>query len=131
MKGSNMKDQTYAELYARKKEAGELKRIAPKLLKFEEGVTIVGSYVGREVVPSKNENIPDSYRYIVDTDEGLVSFFTSNAFDKSQGALLKEGNVYAFENRGKVPWKENQSMWDIACYLLEGTTEGLRENGDE
>jgi len=67
----------------------------------------------------------------VDTDSGLVSFFTSNAFDKSQGALLKEGNVYAFENHGKVPWKENQSMWDIACYLLEGTTEGIDLGGEE
>lgn len=126
-----MKQKSYAELYSAKKEAGALKRIAPKLIKFEEGITVVGRYVHREIVESKNENIPDSYRYVVDTDEGLVSFFTSNAFDKSQGAILREGNVYAFENRGKIPWKENQTMWDIACFLLEGSAEGVSTNGDE
>lgn len=110
---------SYAEQYAKAKQDGALKRIAPKLIKFEEDNLIVGVYKGREIVPSKNEKIPDSYRYIVDTDEGLVSFFTSNAFDKSQGGILEEGEVYAFENNGKIPWKEGQEMWDIAAYKLE------------
>lgn len=111
---------SYAEQYANAKKAGELRRLAPKLIKFEEGAVIVGRYVDREIVKSKNEEIPDSYRYIVDTDDGLVSFFISNAFDRSQGGLLKPDKVYAFENRGKVPWKETQSMWDIAVYPLNG-----------
>jgi hypothetical protein len=120
---------SYAELYAQAKEAGELKRLAPKLIKFEEGVTIIGKYVQREIVPSKNEEIPDSYRYVVDTDDGLVSFFTSNAFDKSQGSVLEEGKIYAFVNNGKIPWKESQTMWDIACYLL--TDKGEEVTGSE
>jgi len=126
-----MTKETYAERYARLKEEGKLKRLSPKLIKFAEGVTVVGEYITREIVKSKNEDIPDSYRYIVDTDDGLVSFFTSNAFDRSQGPVLTEGKPYAFVNSGKIPWKEGQTMWDIAAYKLEEEEDGEEEEEEE
>lgn len=123
--------ETYAERYARLKEEGKLVRLAPKLVKFVEGMTIVGEYITREIVPSKNKDIPDSYRYVVDTDDGLVSFFASNAFDRSQGGLLEEGKAYAFTNAGKVPWKGDQTMWDISVYALDRSEEAAEEKGEE
>jgi len=126
-----MARESYAEKFARMKEAGTLKRLAPKLLKFAEGMTIVGEYVTREIVKSKNDDIPDSYRYIVDTDDGLVSFFVSNAFDRSQGALLIEGKPYAFVNNGKIPWKEGQTMWDIAAFPLFGDNKDEEEETED
>lgn len=108
----------YQEQYDQAKAAGELHQMEPSMLKFEEGMLIIGEFVERTLVESKDKKMENSYRYLFESDDGPISFFVSGAFDKRQGTQLEVGVVYAIEYKEKRDIGGGRTFKDIRTYPL-------------
>jgi len=102
----------YDKMYEEAKASGSLRHMTPKQIKFKKGDVIVGKFLERELLKSKDPKMPDYYIYIFEQNNETVRFPVSGAYDKADGASLKEGGVYALEYLEmhqlgpKKQWKE-------------------------
>jgi len=102
----------YDKMYKEAKAAGNLHHMAPRQIKFKKGDVVVGKFLGREELKSKDPKMPDYYVYMFERNDETVRFPISGAYDRADGASLKEGGVYALEYLEmhqlgpKKQWKE-------------------------
>jgi len=104
---------TYAEQAEKAEKAGEVVRLTSSFYKLVEGEVLIGKFISRTLINSKDKKLPDYYRYQIDTDEGPLDVLLSGAFDRDYGGSLKPGGVYRFTHKGKVPLKGGHSWSDI------------------
>ncbi len=101
---------TYAEAYSRATEAGRTNRLSSNRLDLKAGEGIIGKFLSRELIVSKKKGYDDSFRYAFDLDEGPADLFFSGHFDKTVGADLHEGCIYAITFNEKVDIGNSQTF---------------------
>lgn len=93
---------SYADALANAREKGRTKRLTSVPFKWEEGKSLVGRYLGLEVIKSSKKDMPDFNQYKWDTDDGPVTCIMSGAFDAKVDQLLDEGGIYSVTYKGKI-----------------------------
>jgi len=119
----------YDKMYEDAKASGNLKHMAPKQIKFAEGDVIVGKFLGRELIKSKEPKMPDFYVYTFERTEETVRFPVAGSYDKGDGALLKEGGVYALEFVGMRDIGKGKQWKEVDTIII--TEPGYGTNGVE
>lgn len=117
----------YDKMYEDVKKSGKVRHMAPRQIKFKQGDVIVGKFLGRELLKSKDSKMPDFYVYTFERSEETVRFPISGAYDKSDGANLKEGGVYALEYLGMLDLGKGKQFKEVDTIII--TEPG--ENGEE
>ena len=108
----------YDKMYADVKASGEVRHMRPRQIKFKEGDVIVGKFLGRELLKSKDPKMPDFYVYTFERTNETVRFPVSGVFDKSDGAALIENGVYALEYLGKLDLGKGKEMKEIDTIII-------------
>ena len=123
----------YDKMYEDVKKSGKVRHMAPRQIKFKEGDVIVGKFLSRELLKSKDPKMPDFYVYTFERSEETVRFPISGAYDKSDGANLKEGGVYALEYLGMLDLGKGKQFKEVDTIIITepGDEEEGEENGDE
>jgi hypothetical protein len=85
---------TYEEMAQKAMEAGEAEYVSERQRKLAVGEVLIGKFVDREHMTSKDKNMPDFFRYHFEDDEGPVSYLFSQAFDKTSRERLVTGGIY-------------------------------------
>lgn len=83
---------------------GTAERITPVRWTWEEGASMIGRYVSRELQKGTEKKRPDYYTYDFLCDEGPVTVIMSGAFDKNLGAELETDALYVivFDGMKKI-----------------------------
>jgi len=123
----------YDAMYEEVKKSGKVRHMAPRQIKFKEGDVIVGKFVERELLKSKDPKMPDFYVYTFERSEETVRFPISGAYDKSDGANLKVGGVYALEYLGMLDLGKGKQFKEVDTIIITepGENGEEEENGDE
>lgn len=100
----------YQEALAKAKKAGSVNRLSSNRKDLAIGDEIVGKFLHRDLIKSKQKEYPDSYRYSFDLDEGPADLFFSGHFDKTVGADFHEGCVYHIRYDDKLDIGKNQTF---------------------
>ncbi len=119
---------SYAEQAAQAVKDGRVERLTTEMLKFEEGDTLIGKFISRELIASKVKKLPDFYRYYFDTDDGPVNVLFSGAFDNDVGATLKGGSLYQFKHKGVVSISGARQFKQIETLLIAPPMEQEEED---
>ena len=108
----------YEKQYEELKASGKARHMAPRQLKFKEGDVIVGKFLEREQLKSKDPKMPDFYVYTFERNEETVRFPVSGAYDKGDGANLKEGGVYALEYLGMLDLGKGKQFKEVDTIII-------------
>jgi len=123
---------TYSDAAKAALATGKATSVSTEMLRFAEGMEVVGEYLGRELIPSKKRKQPDFYRYSVRTDNGVVTFLASAAYDKTTGAALEEGRIFLFIHKGFREISGNRRVKVIETYHIpEPPEESEGDDGEE
>ena len=117
----------YDKMYEEAKAAGNLHHMAPRQIKFKEGDVICGKFLERELLKSKDSKMPDFYVYTFERNDETVRFPISGAYDKSDGANLKEGGVYALEYLGMLDLGKVKQFKEVDTIII--SEPGLPNDG--
>lgn len=85
---------TMAEMAKQAMVNGTAERITPIRWTWEEGASMIGRFMSRELQKSTEKKYPDYFTYVFLCDEGPVTVIMSNAFDKDLGAELEKDVLY-------------------------------------
>lgn len=123
---------SYAEQAEKAIKDGAVERLTTEIYKFVEGNVLIGKFLSREKVLSKDKKLPDFFRYHIDTDDGPVSVLFSGAFDNDTGAKLKGGAVYQFTHKGNMKISGGREFKQIETLMIAAQPEhdGADVNGE-
>jgi len=122
----------YDAMYEEVKKSGNVRHMRPRQIKFKEGDVIVGKFLGREELTSKDPKMPNFFVYTFERANETVRFPVSGVFDKNDGSNLKVGGVYALEYLGKLDLGKGKEMKEIDTIIIsEPEDEEGEENGEE
>jgi len=120
----------YDKMYEEVKKSGKVRHMAPRQIKFNKGDIIVGQFLGRELLKSKDPKMPDFYVYTFERSEETVRFPISGAYDKSDGANLKVGGVYALEYLGMLDLGKGKQFKEVDTIIITEPGENGEEGGE-
>ena len=93
---------SYASMYQKAQEEGTLQALTPVFHKWSnDEPLVIGEYVSREEVPSKQNPENKFWNIIFKTDAGLTSFNLSQFVEESAEIRMEEGHIYAVEFKGR------------------------------
>jgi len=121
----------YDKMYEDVKKSGKERHMAPRQLKLKEGDVIVGKFIGRDLLKSKDSKMPDFYVYTFERTSETVRFPVSGAFDNSLGAQLKVDGIYALEYRGKLDIGKGKQMKEIDVIIISEPGDDSVEDEEE
>lgn len=121
----------YDKMYEEVKKSGNMRHMAPRQLKLKEGDVVVGKYLARELLKSKDSKMPDFYVYTFERTNETVRFPVSGVFDRGLGAQLKEGGIYALEYRGKLDIGKGKQMNEIDVIIISEPDDDSVEDEEE
>ena len=108
---------------------GQTKRLIAKKIDWLDGLTVVGQYVGRDVIKAKKRKQKDFNVYRMMTDDGMVSFTLGSAMDKQIGEGLIVGHLYAIQYTGKrdIGGGHQMNTFDCQEFGLDSRSETVNE----
>jgi hypothetical protein len=118
----------YEQMFEEAKKSGNLRHMRPQQIKLKEGDVIVGKFLGREAIKSKDTKMSDYYMYTFERTDQTVRFAVSGHYDTHDGAQLKVDGVYALEYRGKLDLDKGKTFKDVDTIII---TEPKDETEDE
>jgi len=121
---------SYADRAKKARESGSVKRISQDFRKLKEGETLLGKFLGRELIKSTKPKMPDFYRYHFDTDEGPIGTTFGQVFDAREGLALEPGALYEIESKGQRDIGAGKKVNVYVVSLLELPTEAEAQELD-
>jgi hypothetical protein len=97
------------DIFDSAEKAGKAERVTALRVALKEGDSIVGLYLGRDLVTGKKKGMSDSYSYRFETDDGPITVFLSSAYDKQHGDSMIEGDLYKITYKEKIKISEGRT----------------------
>jgi len=120
----------YEKLLKEAESAGTAKHLAPQMIRLKKGDTVVGTYLGRDEVESKDSKMPNYFMYRFECTQGPVRFKTSGSYDQGQGASLKIGGVYAIRYLDMVDLGNKKQFKELDTIILSEPGDDERPDDD-
>jgi len=108
----------YEELLKQGEKAGTVKHLAPQMIRLKKGDMIVGEYLGREELESKDSKMPNYFMYHFECTNGPVRFKLSGSYDQGVGVKLKIGGVYAIKYLNMVDLGNKKQFKELDTVII-------------
>ena len=120
----------YEKLLKEAESAGTAKHLAPQMVRLKKGDTVVGAYLGRDEIESKDAKMPNYFMYRFECTQGPVRFKLSGSYDQGQGSQLKIGGVYAIRYLDMVDLGNKKQFKELDTIIITEPGDDERPDDD-